>query len=352
MYTNFAIMLNRRKIMTEYLSVGKAAKYLGKSVHTLQRWDNEGKLPAKRTATNRRVYTKAQLDKFMNKDNEGQFLLEYTRPIKTKQEFVGRTKETNDLLAILAKPSKANVMLTGDAGIGKTALVKKISQIDFSRIYLELELWKVILEHKDFLGAMSALNMIFSQARELSLKKHKEVVLTIDEFHQITLLNGFYGEAFKNLLLNYTDKNLHIIAMTTPSEYDYHFIPSKRLIDVATAELNDVFTRYKLTNDGYEEQLVIKILHNMAVRYKVIGFIKNPDNYFETIYKFTKHFMPDKVQPRASIMVLDTIIGYYSAFKKSINQDLLIRVMSENLSNKVDRQDLVKFAKKLNRKKD
>lgn len=90
----------------------------------------------------------------------------------------------------------------------------------------------------------------------------------------------------------------------------------------------------------------------MAVRYKVIGFIKNPDNYFETIYKFTKHFMPDKVQPRASIMVFDTIIGYYSAFKKSINQELLIRVMSENLSNKVDKKDLVKFAKKLNRKKD
>lgn len=352
MYTNCAIMINRRKIMTEYLSIGKAAKYLGKSVHTLQRWDNEGKLPAKRTATNRRVYTKEQLDKFMNKDNKGQFLLEYTRPIKTKQEFVGRTKETNDLLAILAKPSKANVMLTGDAGIGKTALVKKISQIDSNRIYLELELGKVILEHKDFLGAISALNMIFTQVRELSFKKRKEVVLTIDEFHQITLLDGFYGEAFKNSLLNYTDHNLHLIAMTTPSEYDYHFIPSKRLIDVATADLSNVFTKYELTNDGYEEQLVIKILHNMATRYKVIGFIKNPDNYFETIYKFTKHFIPDKVQPRASIMVFDTIIGYYSALKKSINQELLIHVMSENLSNKVDRQDLIKFAKKLNRKKD
>lgn len=65
----------------------------------------------------------------LTKDNKGQFLLEYTRPIKTKQKFVGRTKETNDLLAILAKPSKANVMLTGDAGIGKTALVKKLVKL-------------------------------------------------------------------------------------------------------------------------------------------------------------------------------------------------------------------------------
>ena len=90
----------------------------------------------------------------------------------------------------------------------------------------------------------------------------------------------------------------------------------------------------------------------MAVRYKVIGFIKNPDNYFEMIYKFTKYFMTDKVQHSASITVFDSIIGYYRVFSKSINKELLIRVMSENLSNKVDRQDLVKFAKKLNRKKD
>ena len=33
------------------------AKKVGVSVHTLQRWDREGRLPAKRTHTNRRYYT-------------------------------------------------------------------------------------------------------------------------------------------------------------------------------------------------------------------------------------------------------------------------------------------------------
>jgi putative resolvase len=30
---------------------------VGRTVHTLQRWDREGKLPAKRTSTNQRYYT-------------------------------------------------------------------------------------------------------------------------------------------------------------------------------------------------------------------------------------------------------------------------------------------------------
>lgn len=42
-------------------SIGEFAKLINKSVITLQRWDNSGKLVAKRTKTNRRYYTEEQL---------------------------------------------------------------------------------------------------------------------------------------------------------------------------------------------------------------------------------------------------------------------------------------------------
>lgn len=48
--------------MAAMYTVGKAAEYLGVSVKTLQRWDADGRLKAERTATGRRVYTKASLD--------------------------------------------------------------------------------------------------------------------------------------------------------------------------------------------------------------------------------------------------------------------------------------------------
>jgi excisionase family DNA binding protein len=49
-------------IMESTLAIGQAAKRLGITVKTLQRWEREGRLvPAARTASNRRRYTESQL---------------------------------------------------------------------------------------------------------------------------------------------------------------------------------------------------------------------------------------------------------------------------------------------------
>lgn len=48
------------------ISTGKAAKLLGVSVKTLQRWEREGRLiPTARTDSNRRLYTEAQIRGFI-----------------------------------------------------------------------------------------------------------------------------------------------------------------------------------------------------------------------------------------------------------------------------------------------
>lgn len=53
--------------MATMYTVGKAAEYLGVSVRTLQRWDTDGRLKAERTATGRRVYSKAALDALLKR---------------------------------------------------------------------------------------------------------------------------------------------------------------------------------------------------------------------------------------------------------------------------------------------
>lgn len=42
------------------------AKMIGRSVQTLQRWDRDGVLVAKRTPTNRRYYTEEDYQWFLN----------------------------------------------------------------------------------------------------------------------------------------------------------------------------------------------------------------------------------------------------------------------------------------------
>lgn len=52
------------------ISTGKAAKLLGISVKTLQRWEREGRLiPVARTDSNRRLYTESQIREFIGLRN-------------------------------------------------------------------------------------------------------------------------------------------------------------------------------------------------------------------------------------------------------------------------------------------
>jgi putative resolvase len=53
-------------LMESTISTGKAAKLLGVSVKTLQRWEREGRLiPVARTDSNRRLYTETQIREFI-----------------------------------------------------------------------------------------------------------------------------------------------------------------------------------------------------------------------------------------------------------------------------------------------
>lgn len=54
--------------MEKRYKLGEAAKYIGRHPKTLEKYDNKGILKAYRTKTNRRYYTKKQLDDFLNRD--------------------------------------------------------------------------------------------------------------------------------------------------------------------------------------------------------------------------------------------------------------------------------------------
>ena len=55
--------------MEKTYNVSEAAKKIGVSVKTLQRWDRDGKLVASRTPSNRRYYADSQLAKIMEGEN-------------------------------------------------------------------------------------------------------------------------------------------------------------------------------------------------------------------------------------------------------------------------------------------
>ena len=52
--------------MEKTYNVSEAAKKIGVSVKTLQRWDRDGKLVSRRTPSNIRFYTESQLREILN----------------------------------------------------------------------------------------------------------------------------------------------------------------------------------------------------------------------------------------------------------------------------------------------
>jgi DNA (cytosine-5)-methyltransferase 1 len=58
--------------LSDYLTVVEAAKVLGVSKDTLRRWDNKGKLTAKRHPVTRyRLYLKRELEDFLSRLGSG-----------------------------------------------------------------------------------------------------------------------------------------------------------------------------------------------------------------------------------------------------------------------------------------
>lgn len=56
--------------MSEKLTIGQACKYVGVSRDTLRRWEKKGKIKPLRSPSNRRYYTKDQLDELLNKKDQ------------------------------------------------------------------------------------------------------------------------------------------------------------------------------------------------------------------------------------------------------------------------------------------
>ncbi len=132
------------------MSTGKAAKLLGVSVKTLQRWEREGRLiPAARTDSNRRRYTESQLREFLrlrNHTTEPKRIVAYCR-VSSAAQKPDLDNQRRVLEEFVVAKGLANVEFIEEVGGG----------LNFKRKhFLELmdaigrnEVKTLILAHKD-----------------------------------------------------------------------------------------------------------------------------------------------------------------------------------------------------------
>lgn len=255
---------------------------------------------------------KAKIAKYPNMAKYTEFL----RPMK--RQLIGRKQELSMMGAALCKPEVSNVMLLASAGTGKTALVQGMRAIDKDRAYLEIDLPKMIADIKTSTNEMAEkLKALFREVETyIKEEENKEVVLFIDEFHQIVQLSPSAMEVLKPLLADSGTRNIKVIGATTYDEY-MEFISGNQ-------PLVERFQRLDLPEPP--KQVVIQILHNMAEKYEVLDQIIDT-SLFDAIYEYTNRYIPANAQPRKSILIFDTMIGWNRYMGRPLNRQLLADVI-------------------------
>lgn len=245
---------------------------------------------------------------------------EYTAPVKkAEREIIGRDKEIHQLLAAMMRPELCNVILLGAAGSGKTALVQGAMLRDANRKYLEVDLARMIANINDTNEMAARLKTLFDETYDYCKTQNVEIVLFIDEFHQIVQLSAAAVEALKPLLADSGTRGIRVIAATTYIEFRKYISPNQPLVE----------RLQRINLKEPDKEMTVSILKGMAKRYGVDNQFYN-DHLFELIYEYTNRYIPANSQPRKSILILDSMVGWYRAEGRKMDARLLADVIYES----------------------
>jgi ATP-dependent Clp protease ATP-binding subunit ClpA len=265
----------------------------------------------------------------------------YSSPVKAAERaIVGRDLEISQLMAALSRPELCNALLLAPAGAGKSALVQATMLRDRQRVYREVDVASMISGLTNLEELAGLLTQFFAEAERYAKDEDQELVLFMDEFHQIIQLSPAAVEALKPILAASGTRGLRIIAATTYDEFKTHIAPNQPLVER--------LQRINLTPT--DKATTIKILRGMAERYEVADMFYD-DHLFEQIHEYTERFVPASSQPRKSILVLDSMVGWHRYTKRNMDRSLLADVLLESINvNVAFRVDAVKIKEQLDSK--
>lgn len=200
-----------------------------------------------------------------------------------------------------------------------TALVQGLMMRDPSRVFLETNLSQMIADAKnpDEIGNM--LKRLFDEASQFGVMTKHEVVLFMDEFHQIVQLSAAAVEALKPLLADSATRGIRVIAATTYEEFRKYISDNQPLVE----------RLQRINVPEPDRETTVEILKGMAERYGVADDIIG-NALYETIYDVTQRHIPANAQPRKSILVLDAMVGWHRAEHRKFNNKLLADVIFES----------------------
>lgn len=244
------------------------------------------------------------------------------------QDIVGRDAELNFMISVLSRKDKANPLLIGEPGVGKTALVEKLAGMIQQNLVPSLKDACIYELHLNSLVAGTKYRGDFEEKLQniiRLLEKYPNVILFIDEIHLMIGAGKSEGSIdVSSVLKPYLARGvIKCIGATTIEEYEMYIEKDRALerrfqiITIREPDVEDTIKMLKAKKKEYED------FHNVKIQEKVL----------EQIVKYCAYYMPQRKFPDKAIDVLDlACVSAKRQSERSVSEDM-VRDVIEKLTD-------------------
>jgi ATP-dependent Clp protease ATP-binding subunit ClpA len=218
------------------------------------------------------------------------------------EPMIGRDAEVEDMVAVLARKFKANVLMVGDPGVGKTAIVEglahRIAQGQVPAFLQDHEVWS--LEIGGLLAGSKYRGEFEEKLKDVikALETKKKCVLFIDEAHTMKGAGSSSQSSldFANMIKPAITKgNLKVVASTTWEEYYESFEKDRALMR----------RFHRLGIDEPSTETTEKILIGLSPRLEHFHNVMIDTEAIMSAVELSGRYIHDKKNPDKSIDLLD-----------------------------------------------
>ena len=214
---------------------------------------------------------------------------------------IGRSSEIDRVIQILARRTKNNPILLGEAGVGKTAIAEGLAQrIADGEVPFLLEDKRVVTLSMTALVAGTKYRGEFEERLKSvvdDIIKAKNIILFIDEIHTLIRAGGAEGslDAANILKPALARGEMQIIGATTLSEYKKYFAKDSAL----ARRFQTVMVEEPSEEDAE------KILRGLRGKYEEFHRARIEDAAVRAAVRLSKRYITDRCLPDKAIDLMD-----------------------------------------------